>query len=573
MDEKHTDSLMMTRKASREENELLISRVNSPYEAAKLRNTLHDRSPENFHTPVEFSWKAFWKTFIYENLPPVFISPIAAIFLEGSLSRAWHVTQNRNLCAISTQHNPLINIIFSWLLTYPGSWLLTTAFFLAIFTDNEIVKNIDTFQITLAYLCLFMRRLIISTKYGFFRPEELERLCHPAPEWSSDKTERKFIGRGWANPEEYPGLIEDEMTSAMDENDINLHGIPIELDQDIVEIISKEKSSEIFTAKTGSTKEKEVSSAFFLFNIIRSVYKKDFVAPYRFIIYPAMLAIIFTPFLVKFIHGVYLFGDNPIEKFITSMSIFGFIIGFQLFFFGLVCAIDFERRIETTKKLGDLVKFPGIKISSLFKSKESNIDNRRIYIDLHKRINVFGWMSIRNVLRSFGESYLYRIESYTSILVFYSFVCVAILNLIVWTEMRHHISTIYLIAVIIIIISGISIYSIFKAIKLQSLSQKHRDYVRNEIFIIEEEICELKEQNFDDNRLIDLKSAKDLLTQVDENINYKEFIYKPTTIMGYSANPGVIGSVLGLVLTGCAFAIQGFVSTGIEYDISGWFNF
>ena len=43
--------------------------------------------------------------------------------------------------------------------------------------------------------------------------------------------------------------------------------------------------------------------------------------------------------------------------------------------------------------------------------------------------------------------------------------------------------------------------------------------------------------------------------------------------MGYSANPGVIGSVLGLVLTGCLFAVQGFVSTGIEYDTVGWFNF
>ena len=182
-------------------------------------------------------------------------------------------------------------------------------------------------------------------------------------------------------------------------------------------------------------------------------------------------------------------------------------------------------------------------------------------------------MNIRNVLRSFGESYLYRIESYTAILVFYSLFCVGILNLIVWTEMRHHISTIYLIVAIIVCISGISIYSIFKAIKLQSLSQKHRDFVRNEIFIIEEEICELEEENTNVDRLNDLKSSKNLLTQVDANINYKELIYKPTTIMGYSANPGVIGSVLGLVLTGCLFAVQGFVSTGIEYDTAGWFNF
>jgi hypothetical protein len=200
-------------------------------------------------------------------------------------------------------------------------------------------------------------------------------------------------------------------------------------------------------------------------------------------------------------------------------------------------------------------------------------NDSRIFIDLQKRVNVFAWMNIRNVLRSFGESYLYRIESYTAILVFYSLFCVGILNLIVWTEMRHHISTIYLIVAIIVCISGISIYSIFKAIKLQSLSQKHRDFIRNEIFIIEEEICELEEENTNDDRLNDLKSSKNLLTQVDANINYKELIYKPTTIMGYSANPGVIGSVLGLVLTGCLFAVQGFVSTGIEYDTAGWFNF
>ncbi len=61
------------------------------------------------------------------------------------------------------------------------------------------------------------------------------------------------------------------------------------------------------------------------------------------------------------------------------------------------------------------------------------------------------------------------------------------------------------------------------------------------------------------------------MQQVDESINYKELIYKPTTIFGYAANNGVMGSVLGLVLTGVLFAIQGFVSVGIVYDSLGWF--
>ena len=166
------------------------------------------------------------------------------------------------------------------------------------------------------------------------------------------------------------------------------------------------------------------------------------------------------------------------------MSVFGFLICFQLFFFGLICAIDFDRRIESTRKLGDIIKFPGLAYLSVFSSSKEINNSKNIYLDLRKRKNVFAWMNLRNVLRSFGETYLYRIESYTSILVFFSLFCVVILNLIAWTEIRHHISTIYIIVVIITTISGISLYAIFKAIKLQSLSQIHRDFVRNEIFII-----------------------------------------------------------------------------------------
>ena len=55
-----------------------------------------------------------------------------------------------------------------------------------------------------------MRRLIIATKYGYFRPEDLERLCLPAPDWDNDKTIRRLVGQGWLRPYNFPGIIEDE---------------------------------------------------------------------------------------------------------------------------------------------------------------------------------------------------------------------------------------------------------------------------------------------------------------------------------------------------------------------------
>ena len=567
------ESYLSLRQPSVEHDENFISGMSSTYEAAKLRSASKNKG-DTFHNPVTFSWNAFWKTFIYENLPPVLVSPLAALALESSPNRAWHVIQNRGLCATSTKHHSLAFIIGSWLITYPASWLLTAALLLALFSDSALTQNIDTFQIILAYLLLFVRRLIISVKYAYFREEDLERMCLPAPDWDDQKTQRRLIGPGWSKPTDNPGLIEDELTCAMDENDICLQGIPMDLSDTNIKDLLNEESSPLFPNKTSASKDSEVASGSFLFSIIMSVYKKDFVKKYRLILYPSMLLIPATPFVVRYFYGASLFGVSGLEQMISVASILGFFLGFQLLFFGLVCSIDFERRYETAKKIGDLVKYPGLKFSELFSSDENdNAHKEPIYLDLQKRVNVFAWMNMRKVLRSFGEAFYLRIEGYTSILIFYSLFCVGLLNLIIWTEMRHHISTIFVIVAIIAIISGISLLAMYMAIRLQSLSAEHRDFVRNELFIIEEEIWELKLANASPDRVTDLESAKALLQQVDESINYKELIYKPTTIVGIAANNGVIGSILGLIITGCLLAVQGFVTTGIEYDAIGWFNF
>ena len=564
-----SESYLSLRKPSNEDDENFISGISSSYQAAKLRSASSNKSIENFHSPVNFSWKSFWKTFIYENLPPVIFSPLATLFLESSLSRAWHVSQNRMLIAVSTKHHSLKDIIQMWLVVYPGSWLMNVGLYLALFSDNELIQNIDPFHIILAYLMLFMRRLIIATKYGYFRPEDTERLCLPAPDWDRNKTNRRLVGQGWLQPWLYPGIIEDELTIAMDENDICLQGIPIELEEDSASDVSTQKSSSLFPPKTSATKLREIASGFLLFNIIKSIYDKPTFIYLRLLIVICILSITVTPFLAKFLTDIVLFGVTAQEKIISSATLIGFFNGFQIMMFGLVCAVDYERRYQTSKKLGEMVSYPGTIIQSVFDSanKASNV-----YIDLQKRVNVFGWMNMRKVLRSFGETFFLRIQSYTSILIAYSLFCVAILNLIIWTEMRHHISTIAVIVVITALISSICLFAIFKAIRLQSLSAQHRDFVRNQIFIIEEEIWELKLNGSDQEKINDLQSAKSLLEQVDESINYRELIYKPATILGYAANNGVIGSVLGIVLTGCLFAVQGFVSTGIEYDINGWFG-
>ena len=97
MSDKTSKSHLSLRIPSNESDEKFISGISSVYEAAKLRSASKDASLDKYHSPVKFSWKEFWKTMVYENLPPVIFSPLATLFLEKNLNRAWHVSQNRML--------------------------------------------------------------------------------------------------------------------------------------------------------------------------------------------------------------------------------------------------------------------------------------------------------------------------------------------------------------------------------------------------------------------------------------------------------------------------------------------
>ena len=70
-----------------------------------------------------------------------------------------------------------------------------------------------------------------------------------------------------------------------------------------------------------------------------------------------------------------------------------------------------------------------------------------------------------------------------------------------------------------------------------------------------------------------INHAKFLLQQIDESINFNELIHKPTKVMGYPVTQNVIGSTIGIILTGFVLAVEGFSGSEIVYDSMGWFNY
>ena len=550
-------------------------RDHSSYQAANLRTHASEEARVQYSNPVVFSWRQFWQSFLYENTPPGIFSPILALLIERSITRAWFVCQNRGLCPISTKYNSRGFIISSWLFFFPGSWLLTSALVITILGVNNSSINIDFFLVIISFACLFMRRIIVSIKYGYFRPEIYEKLSKPAPEWDGDKTRRQLVTWGWSKPIDYPGLIEDELTISMEENDVSLEGIYFELDQETVYFFKGKNKDTRFKAQTDFTKGHEITAAFLLTELLKFAYERNpeleklgsSMKLMTAIFALSLPAIVLTAWLS---YGQDFFGTTTTSIIVAIGTTIGFFLCHQLLLFGLLCRFDFKRRKSAIELMGDAIENPGVSLSQIYPDDEAlKGTDQLLFINLEKRANVFAWTITRRVLKSFGEAFYNRIQGYTSILFLFSLFCVGILNLLFWGAFEHHISTVVALVTIITGIAFVSLRAIFSAIDLQRLSEMHRDRIRKKMFVFEEKAAFLGEDKYDKFR--DSSFVRSLLQQAGETLSFHELTYKPVMLLGYPASRSLIGSFLGILFTGLVIALEGFSGSGIAYNALGWF--
>ena len=562
--------------STNQNDEKLESRDHSNYQSAILRAHNSGEAGGEYSSPVEFSWRQFWQSFLYENIPPGIFSPILAMIIERSITRAWFVCQNRGLCPISTKYNSRGFIISSWLFFFPGSWLLTSALVITIFGVNNSSINIDFFLVIISFACLFMRRIIVSIKYGYFRPEIYEKLSKPAPEWDGDKTRRQLVTWGWSKPSDYPGLIEDELIISMEENDVSLEGICFELDQETVDAFKRKDKDTRFKAQTGFTKDHEVTAAFLLTEFLKFAYERNpqlekLGSSMKLMTAIFALSLPAIVIIASLSYGQDFFGTTTTSFIVAIGTIIGFFLCHQLLLFGLLCRFDFKRRKSAIELMGDAIENSGVSLSQIYPDDEAlKEQDQLLFINLEKRANVFAWTITRRVLKSFGEAFYNRIQGYTSILFLFSLVCVGILNLLFWGAFDHHISTIVALVTIVTGIAFVSIRAIFSAIDLQRLSETHRDRIRKKMFVFEEKAAFFDADKSDSYR--DSSFVRSLLQQADETLSFHELTYKPVMLLGYPASRSLIGSFLGILFTGLVLALEGFSGSGISYDLFGWFK-
>ena len=496
----------------------------------------------SYQANVEFSWKQFWVSMVYENLPPVFLSPLAALLIERAPKRAWNVCQNRNLLVVTSHKNPLSFVLFSWLITYPGSWLLAVGLCIALTQEAGASGAIDPLQMIFAYSLVFVRRLIISVKYGYFSSEEYAALADP-PGWDFEKSQRKLIAQGWSRPTEFQGLVSYELEETMHTQSIELRDMHME---------------------SGDGKRHN------LFDIARGIIHQAYGdAPPRWfnpLILLAALIILGSLIYVRSLHGQPLIGSDWQEIIVTLAIYGGLLASMGLMGFGLLCGYDFARRVRASELYYRALMPPGLEL------KMPDGQSEHIFFDKHSPNCVNGWVQSRAVVRGFGERFYRRVQSYTSLLISYSVLCVGLLNFMMWTQIPHQAATAVTMGTTVFVISFIGSYAMYAAIRLQRCSYLQRAALQQELLSLEVEIGVLSQQDTSAEQMQRLSTAKTLLQQVDENVNYEELVFRPTAILGYRAEGGLIGSVLGIVITGALLVLQGFASMAITYDATGWFG-
>lgn len=484
---------------------------------------------QNNNNQSLFSWRQFWISMIYENLPPVLVSPLAALVIERSFSRAFNVCQNRSLFLLP-QYGPRLFFFIQWLVAYPCSWLITAGMVSVFVYDVQTLAGIDPLQMICAYGILVYRRIIISVKYGYFAEAEFDGLSEPAPEWDWGKGVRKLIARGWATPKEFPGLIEEELDNA-----VQLEGNPIA------------------TVQGDDATRPDLKGV--ALEVLNEVYGLERPSWHTPVILVSVFGILGVVVLTKLGVGDAIIGGNPLAMLVNLATYVAILSGLSSIGFVMWCAFDFERRTTAASLLDQALVFN----HDLQQPALSGFD---IYSPWHMN----GWMAVRKVVRGFGQRYLLRVQAYTSILIGLSVLCAAFVNLIIWTQVPHHLTTVTMLCTTTIIIAAMSAYAMYRGTQYQQ--QSYTVIARLQEAVLNMEVQSVSADN--QEAAEQANRAKNILRQVEENVNFQEIVYRPIVLLGFRADRGLAGSILGLLITGAMLALQGYVDTDLGYSATGW---
>ena len=545
-----------------------VGEVGGDYRAALCRrHSKHACVAE----PAFNAWE-FAKAFVYETCPPG-VDLAAAALLEGSLSKAWHVTSYRALRP-APRHIGWGSSIFAGLtMAIATLWYAVNY---AYFSSSVVRRYVDPVEIIVLDVFHVVRNAVVATKYAYFEADDLELMRQAPPAWDDDRTNRRLILAGGMTPTNFDGLLACMFSEAMAMADIELRAIDVAIDADgaaTVRDLVKATGGDAFLSGDG-----RVSAAAVLWCLLAGHGSAGLTGRAVLFVLCEVLVVMFLPAAER-ARGGAPYGPGGLVRFVlVGYSLLLFVPpkgAAATFLFPVAAAYNFRRRAKILECLGDVFDAPGLSVDRVGRTegtmKVAPAVGARIYLDLHEPRNAFAYAMMRPVLRRVALSYHLRCQVYLWIYFAGALGALLVLNVLLWYPLRHR----YLSAALIAVVAlqcGLNIVIIFIAAKATNdIVPIHRSRLQRERLAIEREISA---GALDPTRAVTLEHARRLLKTLDENIAFEEVERSPATVLGVAASARTIGSVLSVLIAGFLFAFEGYNSSrqnGWDYGGDGVF--
>lgn len=189
-----------------------------------------------------------------------------------------------------------------------------------------------------------------------------------------------------------------------------------------------------------------------------------------------------------------------------------------------------------------------------------------IYVDPSDRKNVMSWMICRDLVRTYGQSFMLRGEAYLSVNLLASMFILAGINVLIVGGVEHHWWDVVQLMFYMLVLTRTVVATALSVAELNELVIEHREIIR----AAKVRMCGGGDGS-GGGSAEDVRQSVMFLNVVDELIETREQTANPHKIFGIPATKQVVQSYLGIIGSGLFFAAQTFITSSSGYGADGMY--
>ncbi|GMH79619.1 hypothetical protein TrLO_g104, partial [Triparma laevis f. longispina] len=478
------------------------------------------------HDKITFNGKAFVQTWLMEMFPLFPLNYVIAMMYQMMKhEKVWKELANRQMRIVLGSPNHKKPVF-----PYPLAFVIGATPYVALFCKLALgVDTIGWVECWLAILFRFVNASSLSCKYAYY-PKDEYKIVTGDGVWTNDMTNRRMLVGGWLKPGQFDGLLEGLYDDARTEAlvDIYMYDFVGVTSKRGAELLVKqarslkgfeehEESHEVELAEEGVGRGGRGSGARLpasavMMGVVKKCFSTRASSPStKFLILGVCMS--FVPPVGRYLHGLYggrPFGDTSLLEASYACLLINFQLGhFAPHMWSLVLIADNKRRKRAYNMLGRMLVEPGVKVSEFLSLLEAEGEkgekgmglgmeaygvsgatvapeldvgevgtDEYIYVDPSDRKNVMSWMICRDLVRTYGQSFMLRGEAYLSVNLLASMFILAGINVLIVGGVEHHWWDVVQLMFYMLVLTRTVVATALSVAELNELVIEHREIIR-----------------------------------------------------------------------------------------------